>query len=234
MSNNTTQTEKYIIDNSIFRIGKVIEILGQSVKVKVDTGKNTSSILYKGEIMQNISVQGYVKIKKGFEEMVGKIEGESISEDKQFSKSSYSSNKEKIYRILNVKILGSINNGVFQKGVKELPLIDNTCLLLTKEEFDKIHKFVDVNDKPIEIGKLEYDDGQKIELGINKLFASHIGIFGNTGSGKSYTLASIYRELFNVFKDNPNFQENAKIFLIDFNGEYIGEIDEDTDKYKNK
>ncbi len=64
MTDDLTLMEKYIIDNSIFRIGKVIEISGQSVKVKVDTGKNTSSILYKGEIMQNISVQGYVKIKK--------------------------------------------------------------------------------------------------------------------------------------------------------------------------
>lgn len=234
MTDEITLTEKYIIDNSIFRIGKVIEILGQAVKVKVDTGKNTSSILYKGEIMQNISVQGYVKIKKGFEEMIGKIEGESVSENKEFSKSSYSSNKEKIHRVLNIKMLGFINNGVFKRGVKELPLIDNTCFLLTKEEFNKIHEFVDKDDKPIEVGRLEYDDGQKIELGINKLFASHIGIFGNTGSGKSYTLAKIYRELFKVYKDNAKFQRNAKVFLIDFNGEYVGEMDENTGEYKTK
>ena len=210
MIDDITVTERYIVDNSIFRIGKVIEISGQSVKVKVDTGKNTSSILYKGEIMQNISVQGYVKIKKGFEEMIGKIEGESVNEDKDFSKSSYSSNKEKIYRVLNIKMLGFMNEGVFQRGVKELPLIDNTCFLITREEFNKIHEFVAKDDKPIEIGRLEYDDGQKIELGINKLFASHIGIFGNTGSGKSYTLARIYRELFKAFKDSQKFQKNAK------------------------
>ncbi|NYT28620.1 MAG: DUF87 domain-containing protein [Candidatus Thiodubiliella endoseptemdiera] len=44
-----------------------------------------------------------------------------------------------------------------------------------------------------------------MSLGINKLFASHIGIFGNTGSGKSYTLAKIYRQLFEKYKDNTNF-----------------------------
>jgi hypothetical protein len=37
-----------------------------------------SSILYKGDIIQNISVGGYVKIKKDFEEIIGKIEGELI------------------------------------------------------------------------------------------------------------------------------------------------------------
>jgi hypothetical protein len=44
----------------------VIEVIGQAVKVRIDTGKNTSSILYKGDIIQNISVGGYVKIKKDF------------------------------------------------------------------------------------------------------------------------------------------------------------------------
>ncbi len=221
-TNKTTPTDAYIIDNSIFRIGQVFSVEGQSIKIKVDKGKNTSSVLYKGGIIQNISVGGYVKIKKGFSEMVGKIEGESITEDKEFSKGKYKSNKEKINRILNVKILGFIERGNFCRGIKELPLIDNKCFLLTKEEFDEIHKFVKEGDEPIQIGTLEYDDGQKIELGINSLFASHIGIFGNTGSGKSYTLAKIYRELFLKFKDNDLFKRNAKFFLIDFNGEYVG------------
>lgn len=231
--NTSSQTDLHIIDDSIFRIGKVVEIIGQAVKVRVDTGKNTSSLLYKGEIIHNISVRGYVKIKKGFEEMVGVIEGESVKEEQEFV-GSYLSNKEKIHRILTVKILGFIENDNFKRGIKELPLIDNTCYLLTKEEFNKIHKFVEIADKPIEIGKLENDDGQKIELGINKLFASHIGIFGNTGSGKSYTLAKLYRELFKIFKENKLFIENAKIFLIDFNGEYIDDNVIIDQKYKNR
>lgn len=234
MKNYIKQTNEYITDNSIFRIGQVVEIIGQSVKVRVDTGKNTSFVLYKGEVIQNISVKGYIKIKKGFEEMIGIIEGESINVSKENDRSPYLSNKEKIHRILNVKILGFMDNGKFKRGIKELPLIDNTCYLLTKTEFNEIHRFVDNSDKPIEIGKLEYDDGQIIELGINKLFASHIGIFGNTGSGKSYTLAKIYRELFQIFKDSKNFQKNAKFFLIDFNGEYVGEMDKEKFRYKSR
>lgn len=233
MKVNKVSTDDYIVDNSIFRIGQVFSVEGQLVKVKVDKGKNTSSVLYKGSIIQNISVGGYIKIKKGFSEMVGKIEGESITEDKEFSKTRYKSNKEKINRILNVKILGFIEDGIFCRGIKELPLIDNKCFLLQKEEFDEIHNFVKEGDEPIEVGRLEYDDGQKIELGINSLFASHIGIFGNTGSGKSYTLAKIYRELFIKFKDNEQFKNNAKFFLIDFNGEYVGDSVIVEESYKN-
>ena len=220
MTNRIT-TENYIADNSIFRVGSVIEVIGQAVKVRIDTGKNTSSILYKGDIIQNISVGGYVKIKKDFEEIIGKIEGELIKENKDNSQKNYTNNKDKINRILNIKILGYLENGKFERGIKELPLIENTCFLITKEEFNNIHQFVDSEDKPIKIGQLEFDDGVDISLGINKLFASHIGIFGNTGSGKSYTLAKIYRQLFKEYKNNKNFINNAKFIIIDFNGEYI-------------
>lgn len=228
-----SQTDNHLVNNSIFRVGQVVEVVGQEIKVKVDSGKNTSSLLYKGEILQNISVGGYIKIKKGFEIMIGKIEGESVKEGKA-QKSKYSSNKEKIQRILSVKILGFLVNGSFKRGVKELPLIDNTCFLLTKEEFNEIHNFLDLEDKPIRLGVLEYDDGQIISLGINKLFASHIGIFGNTGSGKSYTLTKLFRELFKQFKDEENFRKNAEFFLIDFNGEYVGKLDEDLINYESE
>ena len=209
METAARNTQEYIINNSIFRIGQVISVEGQTVKVKVDKGKNTTSILYKGQIIQNIGVGGYIKIKKGFSEMVGKIEGEFITEEKDFAKSSYKSSRDKISRILIIKILGFLEQGVFKRGLRELPLLDNSCFLLQKEEFDQIHNFVQKKDEPIEIGKLEYDDGQKIEVGINSLFASHIGIFGNTGSGKSYTLAKIFRQLFRKFQSHPLFIQNV-------------------------
>lgn len=216
-----TDVEDYIIDNSIFRVGSVVEVVGQTVKVRIDSGKNTSSILYKGKVIQNISVGGYVKIKKDYEEIIGKIEGELIQENKEITNKKYSSNKDKISRILSIKILGYLDNGKFERGIKELPLIDNTCFLIRTEEFNNIHQFVDSDDQPIKIGQLEFDDGVDISLGVNKLFASHIGIFGNTGSGKSYTLAKIYRQLFKTFGHEKNFQEKASFLLIDFNGEYI-------------
>lgn len=233
MTNLLAETDEYITDNAIFRIGQVVSVDGRTVKVQVDKSKNASYVLYKGESIQNISVGGYIKIKKGFSVMIGKIEGESISEDKSASNSSFKNDRDKINRILLVKILGFIEKGVFKRGIKELPLLDNKCYLLQKEEFNEIHKFVKKDDVPIEIGSLEYDSGQKIKLGINALFASHIGIFGNTGSGKSYTLTRLLRELYKKFKDNTNFKTNAKFYLIDFNGEYVKEntiIDRD---YKN-
>lgn len=179
-----------ITEEAIFKIGRVVSVDGRTVKVKVDKTKNTSHLMYKGEILRNISVGGYIKISKGFTKIVGKVEGEFITEDRQFDKKYYGSGKEKINRILSVSLLGFFNESHFERGIKELPLIDNECFLLHKSEFDQVHNFVRTGDEPLEIGALALEKGQKISVGINTIFASHIGIFGNTGSGKSYTLVS--------------------------------------------
>jgi uncharacterized protein len=217
MSTNIEQ----ITEDSIFQIGKVISVKGRTIEVKVDKTKNTSNLVYRGELLKNISVGGYIKIVKGFTKIIGKVEGELISEDKLFfKKKDYSSEKEKINRILTVSLLGFFKGKQFERGIKELPLIDNECFLLHKKEFEQVHDFIRHDDDPITIGTLSFEKGQDIRVGINGLFASHIGIFGNTGSGKSYTLAKIYHELFLKYKDEDKFKQNAKFFLIDFNGEY--------------
>ena len=222
-------------EDAIFKIGRVISVDGRIVRVKVDKTKNTSHLIYKGEPLKNISVGGYIKIAKGFTSIIGKVDGEFIVEDKQYGKKDYGSEREKVSRTLNVSLLGFFKGPSFVRGIKEMPLIDNECFLLHAEEFNQVHNFLTKGDKPITLGTLALERGQKIDVGINSLFASHIGIFGNTGSGKSYTLAKIYKELFDRYKDNPQFVEKATFLLIDFNGEYVDAEDNVIveKKYKN-
>ena len=215
------RNESTISEDAIFKIGKVISVDGRTVAVKVDKTKNTSHLLYKGELLKNISVGGYIKIAKGFTRIVGKVEGEFTNEDKQFWKRDFGSEKEKINRVLKISLLGFFQGNSFERGIKEMPLIDNECFLLHKKEFDQVHNFIRKGDDSIAVGTLALEKGQEIRLGVNSLFASHIGIFGNTGSGKSYTLAKIYRELFEKYRASAKFKTNAKIFIIDFNGEYV-------------
>lgn len=213
-----------VINQSIFRIGCVLSINGREIKIKVDKHKNLSHIIYNGSLVKNITVGGYIKIIKGFSSIIAKVESEQITEDNSQKDNNYSSNESKIYRVLNVSLLGYLDPEKFIKGVKELPLIDNECYLLSNEEFVKIHKFVGKDtDRTITIGTLSSDSFMPIFLGVNRLFSSHIGIFGNTGSGKSYTLAKIYRELFESYKDSDSFKNNSKFLFIDFNGEYSGD-----------
>jgi DNA helicase HerA-like ATPase len=232
---SATQVDQ-ALEDAIFKIGKVISVDGRLVRVKVDKTKNTSHLVYKGQLLKNVAVGGYIKIAKGFTLIVGKVDGEFVEEDKFLRDKAYVSEKERIDRTLNVKLLGFFEGNTFKRGIKELPLVDNECYLLHNTEFDRVHDFLRQGDEPITIGTLALEKGQQIQLGVDGLFASHIGIFGNTGSGKSYTLAKIYRELFEKYKDKAGFRKNAKFILIDFNGEYIDLEDEDVivdRQYKN-
>lgn len=71
--------DDYLLKKSIFRIGEVSSVDGREVSVRVDQEKNRSHILYRGELLSNVSVGGYVKLIKGFNGLIGKIERESMS-----------------------------------------------------------------------------------------------------------------------------------------------------------
>lgn len=208
--------------SSVFRIGVVHSVDGRVVKVLVDKDRNNSHLIFQGQLIKNVAVGSYVKILKGFETIIGKVETEYVEVDKGIS-GQYNSQEEYINRYLIIKLIGHIEGDSYRKGLTELPLIANECHLLTNKEFEMIHSFGSKDDVFIKIGAIASDPLVPISIGVNKLFASHIGIFGNTGSGKSYTLAKIYRQLFMSFKANVKFRNNAKFLFYDFNGEYSKE-----------
>lgn len=183
--------------DKVTRVGEVNSVSGRLVKILVDENKNDSHLLYKGTLIKNVSVGSYVKIAKGFVRIIAKVEGEYISVDKDVP-DDYHSAKDVIRRYLEVKLLGYIDSNTYFLGIKEMPLIGNECFLLLENEFQLIHQFSSNKNDSIKIGSLLMDDEQDIRLGVNELFGSHIGIFGNTGSGKSYTLAKLYHQLFSL------------------------------------
>ena len=222
MTTKIKSIERELIRESIFIIGHVLSVDGRIVKIKLNKNKNHSHILFEGKTVKNVSVGGYVKIVKGFVSIIGKVEGEFISEEKYFNK-EYNKEETKINRILQVSLFGHFEGNCFKQGIKEMPLIDNECFLLNREEFNALHQFYKNSQKSIVIGNLTEEPSQTIRLGANNLFASHIGIFGNTGSGKSNTLAKIYTELFKEFDNLEEFKKRSDFVIIDFNGEYIGD-----------
>lgn len=209
-------------DEAIFRIGRVVAVRGRTVSIKVDRSKNGSHLLFRGKLIRNVSVGGYVKISKGFFDIIAKVDGEVVTEA---TAGAYSSSKDRVDRILTVSLIGYLDTAGFSRGIREMPLVDNSCYILSDSEFDTVHNFVGATDTPMVIGRLATEASQEVRVGVNNLFASHIGIFGNTGSGKSYTLARLYNQLFSIYGDNDNFKEQARVLIIDFNGEYVNASD---------
>lgn len=224
--------EKELIKESVFIVGKVFSVDGRIVRIKVNKNKNSSHIVFQGRSVKNISVGSFIKIIKGFVVIIGKVEGEFVTEEKLFNP-EYRKEETKISRILQVSLFGHFEGTYFKQGIKEMPLVDNECYLLDRDEFNALHSFFRENEKTVKIGQLTEEPSQTIALSINKLFASHIGIFGNTGSGKSNTLARIYTELFRECENQESFKKKSNFVLMDFNGEYTKKdmITSDKDTY---
>ncbi|KAF5068964.1 Helicase HerA, central domain [anaerobic digester metagenome] len=213
------------MNENILKIGEVIEVKGQKVRAKVYQDKNTSTLNYKGKIIKNISVGSFVKIRKNFLDIIGKVEGEYVND--KTVKEEYAEKNNSINRVIEISIVGRIEDiGTFKRGLSELPLISNYVYILKDSEVQKIFSFVSENAPVIELGDISAYEQYKLLLGVQSLFGSHIGIFGNTGSGKSNTLAKIYTELFNMYGEIEAFKKNSKFVLIDFNGEYAETITE--------
>ncbi len=213
---------KLFIQDAVLKIGEVAGIEGRRVVVSVDKDKNSSDLLFNGEILKNVSVGSYVEIRKGFLSIIGKVEGEHLKED------SYTVGVENEYRridknkrMLNLSLSGYIDyNGQFIGGIKELPLIGNEAFILTDKKVHSIHNLLgDESDLSIKIAKTDIEE-IPISLPVDGLFNSHIAIFGNTGSGKSNTLAALYQGMIEKLQSNRQFQNKCKFLFFDFNGEY--------------
>lgn len=211
--------------DAVLRVGEVLEVHGRKISIKVDKNKNLSDMFYDGDILKNISVNSYIEIRKGFLSLIGKVEGEKIEEDTFSSNRGEYDELNKNIRILTVSLFGYIDeNGNFFGGTKELPLIGNEAYIVTKEKIHLIHNLVDDGAISITFAHV-FNDNFEVIFPVDGLFNSHIAIFGNTGSGKSNTLAYIYQELLKALaeRNKKAFDDNAHFILIDFNGEYIGD-----------
>jgi DNA helicase HerA-like ATPase len=223
MKQNYKSLHESLIENSVFSIGKVFSVKGKDIVIKVNKDKNLPHLFFNGRTIKNVSagLSSYVKILKGFTEIICKVEGEYLEEDKNHTNKQYSNEKEKINRFLSVSVFGFYDfDAKFQHGIKELPIIGSVCNLLSRKEFEELHQLSENSELSVSLGSLLDEETQKISLSIKKLFAGHIGIFGNTGSGKSNTLAKMYTELFKLNNLSAEFKNKSKFIFIDFNGEY--------------
>ena len=202
------------------KIGTVSAVKGKNITIDVYNDKNTIDFFYKGDVLRNPSVGQYILIKKGFIDLIGKIDNEITKQTDVSKKEQFYNKEETIQRQLEIGLLGYIDGGRFTKGIKEMPLSGNFAYILNKKQYTKIHKFKTSKNNSLKIGTLSQDDSMPISIDVNSIFTGHLGIFGNTGSGKSYTLAKLYSQFIKKVVLDKKQKNKSKFILFDFNGEY--------------
>ncbi|BDR57776.1 ATP-binding protein [Xylocopilactobacillus apicola] len=205
------------------KLGVIVGVDGDLSQVGMYSMSNDSQFLWYGEILTGPKIGAFLTINQNDVKIIATVSREKIIDQQNTVKSVEFDNrfhKDSINRIVTLKTKGVIEDKKFQVTSQYVPMVGNEVTLTTKEELNLIFG-LEKGEDSIYIGK-SILEGQDIRLPINKFFASHIGIFGNTGSGKSNTLHKLYLELikydlFGVIFDTSQF------FVIDFNGEYVAE-----------
>lgn len=206
-------------------LGSVFKVQGNKLIVLIEQDKdyeNKNSIYYDGKNYQNFSIDNFILIKNNNMKMIYKVVS-IYSEEKlneNFYKNTINQDKYIKRRFLEAIKWGEINEKneknekKFINSLNYFPRLNNKVYLLMEEEVKMIYSD---NIGFYEIGNIISQKNIKFKIR-KSVFSSHIGIFGNTGSGKSNTTSFIWKTFVDNLKDNK--KKNVKGFLIDLTGEY--------------
>lgn len=196
------------------RVGEVIAVNGVKITLKIEDESSKETLYFDGDKYKGVSIREYLSIQRGFRNIVCIVEGEYLDE----SRVETQDGKVGYVRKVDAKPIGYFENDQFKEGIKFMPMIKDPAFLLQEEKIAAIYGRN--GSEGFFVGKMLKED-IPISLPWQKLFNSHIGIFGNTGSGKSNTLAKLYTVLFE--KKAQSIADKSKFVILDFNGEYTGD-----------
>ena len=114
-------------------------------------------------------------------------------------------------------ILGDVKNGNFVPGSSAKPSFKSVVRLIKIDELATIFGPQETKFGQTNFGTSNVYTGYKINVNINEFFSNHFAILGNSGAGKSCTVASILQKL---FTSSPTPPINSNLFFFDAYGEY--------------
>ena len=139
---------------------------------------------------------------------------------------------EEIYDSDTDIIVYSSISGIYDEVTEKFTFGTNTYPLVGEQVFKLWNKILEhifsstEKTVPATIGTYVYDSSVAVGYNPNVLFGKHLGVFGNTGSGKTCTVVSIIQ---NYIRNNP--QKDIKFIILDVNGEYRRAFEEDEADY---
>lgn len=114
-------------------------------------------------------------------------------------------------------IVGELNGNIFIPGATKRPSFKSSIRLVTLEELEPMLGSQNIVAGQTNFGTSNIYDGYRINVDLNDFFSNHFSVLGNSGSGKSCTVASILQKL---MIGNGHVPRNANFFFFDAFGEY--------------
>jgi len=127
---------------------------------------------------------------------------------------------DKVTRGLSTIPVGTIDAaGLFERGTDVLPTVNAPVFAVSPDLIDKVYASYAEGD--FNIGKLSLLPTQRAKINLDAFLSRHAAILGQTGCGKSWTVASLIQKM-------CAFQQ-ATIVLFDLHGEYTNTFGDSAD-----
>lgn len=223
-----------------YKIGKVIGVTGDSVNVELldyqSNGEEYSgvpenmsiSVSHSGEkiplligqpgtfISVSIPNGALLSIVADIQMKEGKItasENKEAAENQIFPLNNPS-------RYISVIPIGTIDSsGNFERGTDVLPTVNSDAFAVLPDTINKVYE--SFAEGVFSIGNLSLLPSQEAKINLDSFLSRHAAILGQTGGGKSWTVASILQEISKFPK--------STVVLLDLHGEYKNAFNKDVD-----
>jgi len=229
-------------DDASRAIGKIVSVSADRLVVELHRGSDNFTIVGFDDIHYVATLGSYLMVPMQSEYVVLEVVGLREKDSTPSDATQIELDKAASAKFLDVVPVGSMpmQGGSFRFGVSTFPPLYADALYARDEDLDRIFNVEQLSEvktkkdsggtdrqgsvpHTIEIGTSAVFKGYPVKSRLDELFGGHVAVLGNTGSGKSCTVASIFQS---VFMKPEDFAALGSAFVIfDVNGEYRRAVD---------
>jgi DNA helicase HerA-like ATPase len=219
-------------------IGNVVAVSGFRLKVELSPDARSSSRATPDGVQRAVAINSFLTFDLGAGThaigVLSDLEARESYDPTRDEELSLELTKPR--RIASVQLLGTVkktgkSDWKFDPGITVLPTLDTPAEVANPDVLASIFAHPPERNKPrdwskgrydfpLEIGHQTGDENARVKASFNDLFARPLAVVGNTGSGKSYTVASLIRGIIEHEKFASASEAEPHVFILDINGEY--------------
>lgn len=220
------------------RIGTVEFISPDRIEVLLDIESPDSVALNTGTPRNFPRINGYVMIPVDLGFVVGQVSWITIQRSPYPKRSGFQDfgliDLPFPLRKMELQPLGTLveteKGHKFKRGLEAFPSVGDIVILPTEDQLKSIIESGE--NRRVFIGNSPLMGNAKVMIDPDRLFGRHLAVLGNTGSGKSCSVAGLIRwSLDSAEKQKVNNQVpiNSRFIVLDPNGEYSKAFADKTD-----
>ena len=209
------------------RVGTVEYVAPDKIQVSLDIESPDSVALNTGTPRSFPRINGYVMIPIDLGFVVGQVSWITIERSPYPKRSGFQDfgliDLPFPLRKMELQPVGTLcateTGYKFKRGLETFPSVGDIVILPTEEQLRSIIESGE--NRRVYIGNSPLVGNAKVMIDPDRLFGRHLAVLGNTGSGKSCSVAGLIRWSLDAAKGvTGDKQPNSRFIVLDPNGEY--------------